>query len=860
VKTQVDGNIVVVLVCAALVIVFGACDWFGPVDTGNRAGGQSDNGNPSYYDNETYDDGDADQAGAGEDGGGQSDAGQEDSDGNADQDEGTATADLHVPVKVIVPEGNSSRIPVTVGVPVPASTFSVDGFTVAGPSGPVPTQTRALVRVDPGGEITWLLVDFQAVPGSSYALESGQSPPPDYSVQISETSAGGLIVDTGAGQWEIPASSDLLGAVIGLDGEPLLVAASWGESVPAQVEIVDAGPLRAMVRIRARQAVQGLDLTARFHFYAGLPYARIRITLTNHNSCPYGSDAPSADNGECWVEPGQPACNGLLSPGRIELEDVTWTLVPVESAGPDELIYQDSSGTDRWNYYLGLGPRMQAGVSFRGFRHIRGGEVVTEGDVADGTLVAAGVRILVPWFRELFPKALRVRDGNLEIGLFPGEFAAPHRLRAGEQKTYDVWISLDPNVAPPGTVYAYPSFSWLRETHALGYIGPRVEGSFEAYEDYIDAQLDDTQHTRDDCNNDLDECATSLLDARRRWDYFGWTDFGDLPLDFENPRSPHNLKYDTNLGFIYQALRTGDVRWWQLAHAANVHFADIDILHSRKRGYSIDREWFEGGTWGHSYHNEPGLTNPHRNCGNPAPDTYWGGAGMSAWALISGDDVVREAAIELADNTLWRVLNSSDMECVVRAWGGGNGEGFAIFDPPLRAAANIQRILVWAWRLTGDDAYLDGAAGAARWYQCQSGRLTCASWPDAMLARSMGEYIAAARNASLPVDPAAESALLSILQSMANNLARSGDRAWLTGCTGDEINAWMFLAADAFAYGYAITGDRRWLDDYARPSFNTAARDPYYEGDTSQYHTAKEVANTVPNGVVFLHFAHGGQP
>ena len=49
-------------------------------------------------------------------------------------------------------------------------------------------------------------------------------------------------------------------------------------------------------------------------------------------------------------------------------------------------------------------------------------------------------------------------------------------------------------------------------------------------------------------------------------------------------------------------------------------------------------------------------------------------------------------------------------------------------------------------------------------------------------------------------------------------------------------------------------------DQYAGPCFTTAVRDPWYEGDVSQYHSAKEVANTVPNGLAYLHFAQGGTP
>jgi len=625
--------------------------------------------------------------------------------------------------------------------------------------------------------------------------------------------------------------------------------------------------------MRAQEAVRGLDLTARLHFYAGLPYARVRITLTNHNPALTWDEAPDADNGECsWPEEGQPAANGLLSPNHIAVEDITWAVhLANPPLGAAEVIHQDSSGTDRWDYYARLRdelgsqrvPRLQGSVTFRGFRHTRGGEVINEGDIAEGTLTAGGVRLDVPWFRELFPKALRVRDGNLEFGIFPHECSTVHRLRAGEQKTHDVWIGLDPDIAPPWPVYAAPEWYWLRATRALGFIGPRVEGRFQEYEDYLDAQFDDSQHVWDDCNNDLDECATSILDARRLWDYYGWMDFGDLPTDFENPRSPLNMKYDVNLGFLQQGLRTGDLRWWHLAHTGNLHSADIDIFHSRKRGYEADRIWWEGGTWGHSYHNEQGLTNPHRNCGQPNIDTGGGGCGLSAWVLLTGDDVVREAALELADNTLWRTLNAADTECAVAAWGGGNGEGYVLWEPepgalpPARPVANVQRILAWAWRLTGDQAYLDGAAGAARWYQCEADRFTRASWPEALLARSMAEYIFAARDAGITPDPAAEPALMSLLENMADpsNLTREGDRAWFDSYTGPEVNAWMFLAADAFAHGYALTGDKRWLDDCALPCFNTASRDPYYEGDTCQYHTMKELANTAPNGIVFLHFA-----
>ncbi len=783
-------------------------------------------------------------------------------------------------IPISIEQGDiSGLVPITVGMPIPAGTFTTNRFTVSGNEEFIPTQTQILFQSgDPTGQ-RWLFLDFLAeLPVTeAYSLHEREPPAPDTPVLIENGPEGTLMVDTGAGVWTITPDTNLLAAVTGPDGTPLINGAGWGgEAVAASVEIVDAGPIRAMVRLRAEHAVQGLDLVARLHFYGGLPYARVRLTLINHNEAVMGIEAPTADNGECGVEETQPVMNGLSSPNRIVAEDITWALELPESTSSERVLYQDSSGTDNWDYYVGSEPRMQSGVRRRGYVYTVDGVETETGDAASGTLAAGGVRLDVPWFRELFPKALRARGNRLELGLFPGEFAAGHVLRVGEQKTVDVLIGLDETNDPPSMLYASPGFEHLRETHALGFIGPRVPGQFNDYEEYLDAQLDDNLYDIEECEHNLfaDGCATSIFDARQRWDFYGWLDYGDIPTDFETPTNPYNLKYDTNLGFLQQALRTGNTGWWSLAHAANIHFADIDLFHSPVRGYSVDRVWWQGGAWGHSFHDEAGLTNPHRNCGNPGNDTYWGGTGMAAWALLTGDDMVRESTLEFADNALWRIRNSVETPCAIAAWGGGNGEGYTMTNPPSRAVANTQRLLVWAFRLTGDSAYLETAGEAAAWYECErdGGHIAltdCASWQEALLARSMGEYITVARDAGIPLHALAETALRHLLESLGDNLGRDGeDRAWLRTCEAynntairfDEINAWMFLAADAFAYGWAVFQEQDWLDNFAAPSFNTAAEDPWYEGDSSQYHSSKELANTVPNGLVYLHFAQGDQP
>lgn len=756
---------------------------------------------------------------------------------------------IDVPLTVHFPSGANESVPVTVGVPVPLD--ATGPFTVVNTNNvAVPTQVREQTR----SSHQWLLVDFQAEPNQSYRLKKGNSPAGNYQMNVINQGSAGITVNTGVTEFKLPADTRLFEQVRDANGNALIDQAGFGANVsPALLEIAENGPLHTMVKVTAPRAIQGLDLVARLHFYAGKSYSRVRITLVNHNNCTWSS--------------GQPRCNNIGDTGTISFEDVSWSLtVHNPEASRNEVLYQDSSGTNGWNYYQGRNPRMQGGVSFRGYRRYVNGAVAESGDAAPGTLSFGGIQMEVPYFREMFPKALRAQNGLLSFAIFPTEFrpnnsSTSHAMRPGEQTTVDVWVNTGNNRSPGNMVLAYPSLSYLRSTHALGFVGPRVDGQFSDYESYIDAQYDFSKAKITGPNNCLNaEC--TITGAINRFDHYGWTDFGDIPQDFEQGSAPYNLKYDVSLGFIYQCIRTGSPFYCRDAVTSNLHFANVDIMHSTVRGYNNpNRDWMVGGSWGHSLHDESGISNPHRNNNNPHPDTTWGGAGLSAFALLTGDDMVRDASLELADNILWRAQNSNDTGCDGQAWGGGSDNGYAILGTNPRAAGNIGRLLNWAFKLTGDINYLNGAAGTSRWVQCERANLTCGSWGVALSARAIGEYIITTRDAGISEDPNAIPAMNTLLNSMASNTTRSGDRAWFGACTGtQEINNWMVLAADAFSLGYAVTGNQTWLDDYARPSFNTGQTDPFYNNDSLHYHSTKELVNSVGAGTTFLHFANNGQP
>ena len=881
-----------------------------------------------------------------------------------------------IPIEITSSVPVQGPIPVTTGVPVHRTRCDPDRYTVVDGDGtPVPTQ----VRVNVISDFCWLLVDFQGDMAESYVLTEGLQPAPAAAVTVTPAAGGGYSVDTGAARFEIPFSTALIESALRAgEAAPALRDGRWNGAVrpldPAtdSIDIVDDGPMRAMIRVRARDAICGdarrifdrernstavdadsrdgcLDLVARMHFYAGRPYARLRLTLTNH--------------ARCYFDGLQPRCNDLDSENTVQFEDLTFGF----DTGPvarTETLYQDSSGTDGWDYLRFLATnepevmnyRIQKDVHFRGYRRFAGGDlaaVLDEGDQADGVIRAGGVRYDVPYFAGNYPKALRADAAThrVDFGLFPAEFVrlgseVQYRFRPGEQKTHDMWVSLDPDVAPPWPAFGFAAPAHYRDTHALGFLGLRTPDRFEPYETYLDRQFvpepDETFHDnsclvrgtyKDICEADPNRVRGDCCSMEHSADSFGhhgWMDFGDIGADFEAGTYPYNLKYDINLGFVQQFLRMYDAEpsmshnFLHWARIGNVHFADIDVIHSRIRGVEARRGWWEGGACGHADHMAPGLIDPHRDSFNPAPDLYYGAVGMAAWALFTGDDMVREAALEMGENTLYRVWNSGlegearlpfggtfqtevcdddgvcrieDVEmqqgdvyyqndCLWQAWRrdaphGEYGDGYAISvghyvvlgkgPANARALGNIVRLLTWIYKMTGEEHFLDGAAGGGRFFQCHKLAMSrCANWPSAYIARAIAEYVFATVDSGREPDPDAVVSVLDNLEAMSVQFVQdtphrrliSNECRELPPLPGDVwfrgtlTNDWMLVVADAFALGYALTSDRSWLNDYALPGFNVGQEDPSYYDDPSHYHATKEAVNSIGLGATFLHFAN----
>ena len=223
----------------------------------------------------------------------------------------------------------------------------------------------------------------------------------------------------------------------------------------------------------------------------------------------------------------------------------------------------------------------------------------------------------------------------------------------------------------------------------------------------------------------------AFTDRRERIDEYGWRNFGDLYADHEaihaDPATPFVAHYNNQYDFVHSAwvhaLRTGDRRWWRLAHEAARHVADIDIYHS-----SGDRAAFNGGLFWHSDHYMTAGTATHRTYSRvnatTAPGGYGGGpsnehnygSGLLLHHLTTGDEAAREAVVGLAD---W-VLAMDDGTRTLFGLADPGPTGLASqtvdlgYHGPGRGGANSVNALLDAWLLTRRVHYLDAAESLIR--------------------------------------------------------------------------------------------------------------------------------------------------
>ncbi|MCJ7623429.1 MAG: hypothetical protein MUO76_07985 [Anaerolineaceae bacterium] len=836
-----------------------------------------------------------------------------------------AVTSLSIPLRVYnTLDVSRNNEPLTSGVPLPRALgiTDTDSLLLVDASGEaVPAQFTSLARWggspdDSAAPLRWVLVDFQTSVGPAetayyYLQEGGPGPEPQLSLLIDDTPEA-VLVDTGVAQYRIDKTTGNLGGdlhLAGLAGRALgedgtIYAASGVKSVIVKL----AGALRASIEVkgtyRSADGLRLVDYTARYWFFDGQPVLRLFYTVENNNLC-------LPDEG------GQIYCYDIGSEGSVTLKDLSLILatdlqdglrfeVPGEQASfadaldGDLLVYQDSSGTDRWDYYpnkvdwdgklIDTRPRMQSYVSFRGYRTTLNGETLDSGEHAAGWLgISSGEDswgVGVRDFWQNFPKALRASpDGSLEIGLFPDEYGPDDYgliLRPGEHKTHEIWLAPSTNLSP----YLSPMFAqappeWYVDSGGFGLTALRNWEDWPEHEQYIDDQL-----VTSPAHEGWDQLFANLFAAIEGTDFYGIFDYGDWPIDYEGVLvSPLGPKYDNDQGMWLQWARGADPRWFTLAERADRHSADIDILHNLHE----PRHWGDGIMFGHSYHDEEGFLNPHRNYGGASPDTAFGMDGLLLTYYLTGYEKTFDAALEFAEAIAYRTGNDYHL-CDFFPAGECSGEGWNLFEDGLygancRPAANSLSVLVSAYRATGNQRYLNIADAIVDWARAENQpylngptgeQRVMRPWMLNMYLAALADYLEMRGEFGLPDTYGARESYLAYADWLHDypwmelDSPGSGPRAaypyewwfderqgdpndeWSEGNNIPSVNNWLLLGADAMAYAYHLSADASYLD-WAAQLFQTGVHDPFYEGDDSLYTETKQTINSISFGHIFLY-------
>ncbi|MHC4916223.1 MAG: RIFT barrel domain-containing protein [Planctomycetota bacterium] len=640
-----------------------------------------------------------------------------------------------------------------------------------------------------------------------------------------------------------------------------------GASAPCEVSaparVVERGPLRTVLEQKGRFAVKGqpvMEFTARYHFYAGS--ARVRMLFTLENNDHGGrTDSGNARNSEigginCVTFDGM----GLqLHPALGEAVGVRVfgeprqagdrVSAPFRMKGDRAEIYQDSSGGDRWDRYRDgkFHPRPNSYVSFPGWRISSNGRKQLEGrraigrlDVTDGK---RGLTVTVRDFWQHFPKALSFGPERcLRVGLFPGQYAGNYSFRSGEHKTHEILFSFHDG-KPQDSLRAARAFShplrlepspaWFARTRALGDLHPQDAKAYAAYEVRNLSTVGEFPPGT--------KKGPSLLSRIEEWDFYGWMDYGDVPMDFETASGQWGMKYDLDYRMAVQYARTLHPAWWRLFSAAARHHRDVDVHH---QPHHPGLHFVKGGTWAHSLHDEAGHKNPNRNRNHFTKDLAFGARGAAAYHYMTGDRKARETCLEQAENALARYMSPQTAPDPKKSnrmgWRGD--------------ACTLNRLLA-GYFMSGEEKYLE----RARWQIASCAfdgkppkHKKTSLWSSVFYMMALARYVEA-----FPDDRAARSYLLAHIETLRKSVQPgSGIYYSITPQPDGDVTGqgtcshYNIMAADALAVGYRLTGEARYMEA-ARRCFAYGVKHACWRNGPATYQQIHS-ANGATHGNVFM--------
>ena len=626
--------------------------------------------------------------------------------------------------------------PVRISVPLPQGRVLTESMCeLRDPHGmPIPVQARTLERWR-DGSIRWLLVDFQATTAASgtseYRLSFSRPLASNHgapSLLVTQED-GTVLIDTGVAQFALragglfPFDRVSVGADLAMDATRAALTAVDDRGAVSfasvgSVRVLEQGPLRCCVFVDGEMGgAQGealIQVEAELHFFAGLPTARVDLTVRN----PRKAEHP----GGYW---------DLGARGSVYLKDVSLTFAMPAGSAPSRIqcwpeldmpgeavatpfqLYQDSSGGENWQSANHTNRHRVVPNRFLGYR------LATDGGNRSGlratpavslTRGARSIAVTMPEFWQNFPKAVEATNEAVVLRLFPHQYADFHEIQGGEQKTHTFFVAFGRDIVTTiplawcrAPLLAHVPASWSSSTGAIAYLSPAAGESSDPHRALVNSAITG-DHSFDRKREIIDE--------------YGWRHFGEIYGDHEavlKPGDPplvshYNNQYDAIAGFGSQFLQTGDGRWLSAMNQLARHVVDIDIYHTDR-----DKSAYNHGLFWHTFHYIDAGTATHRayprasNVGGGGPSAEHNyTTGLMLHFFLTGERRSRDAAVGLARF----VIAMDDGRQTIFRWlargrtGLATASGSAIYHGPGRAGGNSLNALIDGHRLTGDPEFL----------------------------------------------------------------------------------------------------------------------------------------------------------
>ncbi len=729
--------------------------------------------------------------------------------------------------------------PTSFGIPLPAqpATFSMAGIGVLDPSlHSVPCQFKVLTRwggtrTDATKPIRWVLVSFLAdAPANgnaTYHLAIGTPQPTSglWAQQDAQT----IQVHTGPSTWftirrnafTLFDSAIVDGVTMASPGHMDFVGGA-GDFPQVQVTSTELEEYAGWPSVRAVVKQTGivaqLRFTCRWFFYWGRSDVAFEFRLENRAA--YGLFDQNVADGQQYfdriylVQPIGPAAGMTVASESL--------VQPLAVGQLYDLRQRFVTPTNNLDLYTGF--QFTEGID--GVQMASGSRSCGAVDLANSS---AGATVTIDRFWQQFPKAIRARDGAVEVGIFPEwgngpEYKGPYenpssptlpdpmsltnyRFEGGRWKTHRVVFDFhgggprsQANVAAASAranapLFGMPNGSWVRRSGATGTLFMEhrnwTDPGFQRFDRMSMMLVDDNQA---DLTGQERIGLKKFL--RRGGTYggnqtFGWDHYGDIWWA-DGFCSQH---YDWTASILYAFWRTGDYRFYDFGR---------DMAASR-RDYNQNHSTNPAETWRGAQFYEKGWWHGNATTGR---DTHNWVEGLLVHYAMTGDEGTREAAVE----NLGYIIRAAAPKNWSGHWG-SRGPGWSIDS------------LVSASNYLGDPVYLNEArlgiqryeqievGGGANGYVINPANGLTASWGEAIF------YIAACKYYLNSGDPT----YLPLLGRMRNwfktavtslpsgpltamTLPSVHDQWSPTNPGGTSIHlAWPFV--ESFAYTYVISQD-----------------------------------------------------